>query len=88
LIHVHFIIKIINELKKVLPALLRKKTLDLKEWFNKQTAALKSNNTSIDEYSLESPTECYKLQILGLICIILFISSLTFNSLLLISGLS
>jgi hypothetical protein len=29
---------------------LRKKTLDLKEWFNKQTAALKSNNTSIDEF--------------------------------------
>ncbi len=42
-----------------------------------------NKNNSIDEYSLESPTECYKLRILGLICIILFISSLTFNSLLL-----
>jgi hypothetical protein len=42
-----------------------------------------NKNNSIDEYSLESPTECYKLQILGIICIILFISSLIFNSLLL-----
>jgi len=42
-----------------------------------------NKNNSIDEYSIESPTECYKLRILGLICIILFISSLTFNSLLL-----
>jgi hypothetical protein len=42
-----------------------------------------NNNTSIDEYSLESPTECYKLQILGIICFFLFVSSLTFNSLLL-----
>ena len=31
-----------------------------------------NKNNSIDEYSLESPTECYKLRILGLICIILF----------------
>ncbi len=39
------------------------------------------NNT--DEYSPESPTECYKLRILGIICFFLFVSSFAFNYLLL-----
>ena len=36
-----------------------------------------------DEYSPESPTECYKLRILGIICFFLFVSSFAFNYLLL-----
>jgi len=36
-----------------------------------------------DKYLLESPTECYKLRILGIFCLILFITSFIFNSLLL-----
>lgn len=44
-------------------------------------------NTTIEKietcYSMKSPTECYKLRILGIICIILFLSSLAFNTLLL-----
>lgn len=40
-------------------------------------------NITLDEYSLDSPTECYKLKILGFVCILLFISSSFFNLLLL-----
>ena len=40
-------------------------------------------NQTFDVYSLESPTECYKLQILGIFCAILFVACTTFNSLLL-----
>ena len=38
---------------------------------------------SIDPYSRESPTECYKLRILGTFCTLLFVTSALFNSLLL-----
>lgn len=38
---------------------------------------------SIDLYSRESPTECYKLRILATFCTLLFVASAVFNSLLL-----
>ncbi|CAF0955798.1 unnamed protein product [Brachionus calyciflorus] len=44
------------------------------------------NNTTsrfIDKYSLESPVECYKLKIVGVYCIILFVFSTFFNGALL-----
>lgn len=45
-----------------------------------------SNNTTnrfIDEYSLESPVECYKLNLVGIFCLVLFLLSTFFNSTLL-----
>lgn len=41
---------IIKNLKEVLPVLLKSRTLELKQWFNTQSVALKSNNSSIDEF--------------------------------------
>ena len=41
---------IIKNLKEVLPVLLKSRTLELKQWFNTQSIALKSNNSSIDEF--------------------------------------
>ena len=40
-------------------------------------------NVIIDIYNQPSPTPCWQLKIVGVYCIILFISSVTFNSLLL-----
>ena len=41
------------------------------------------NGTQIlDKYSLESPTKCYKLRILGIFYVLLFLASTVFNSLL------
>jgi hypothetical protein len=45
---------------------------------------MEMNETStFNEYSLESPTECYKLRILGLFCVLLFLASTLVNSMLL-----
>lgn len=42
-----------------------------------------STNRYIDKYSLESPVECYKLKLVGILCIFLFVFSAFFNSILL-----
>lgn len=45
-----------------------------------------SNNTTnryIDKYSLDSPVECYKLNLIGILCILIFVLSSFFNSALL-----
>ncbi len=41
------------------------------------------NNSEIDIYNLESPTECYKLKIVAYITVFLFLSTLLINSFLL-----
>ena len=42
-----------------------------------------SQNASLSKYGQPSPIECYQLNIVSLFCVILFICSLSFNSILL-----
>lgn len=42
-----------------------------------------TTNRLLDKYSLEPPVECFKLNLIGIFCIILFVLSAFFNSILL-----
>lgn len=41
---------LIDNLKKLLPNILKERLLEIKEYLTKQIASLKSNNSSIDDF--------------------------------------
>jgi hypothetical protein len=43
-------LKLIEDLKKMLPKVLKERLLEIKEWLTKQIGSLKSNNSSIDDF--------------------------------------
>ncbi len=65
----------------------RLSTIDKRRHFHtivmQQISQLKNLSVPIDPYDLESPVECYKLQILGVFCILLTLAGIVFNSILL-----